>query len=93
MCPRVHITYPQQNDWYCTHCCESLYLLNHLSDDILFELCAIVHGLPDNVNIGKSACLNSNQFTLAKRNIVTINDYDVDPDTNFYDCLASVQNK
>ena len=35
-----------------------------------------VHCLPNNVNTDETACLYSNPFTLSKRNILTINDYD-----------------
>ena len=81
--------YSQSNDWFCINCCETLHPFNHLSDDNLFQLCANVNSLPDNVNIDKIARLNSNPFTLSKINIASGNDYDIDPDINLYDCLTS----
>ena len=80
--------YSQSNDWFCIICCETLYPFNHFFDDNLFQLCANVNSLPDNVSIDKIARLNSNPFTLSKRNIVTDNDYHIDPDKNLYDCLT-----
>ena len=84
--------YSQSNDWFCINCCETLYPFNHLTDDSLFQLCANVNSLPDNASIDTIAPLNSNPFTLSKRNIVTGNDYDIDPDINFYDCLSPQKN-
>ena len=49
--------------------------------------------MPDNFSTDKIACLKSNPFTLSKRNIVTGNDYDIDPDINIYDCLTPQKNK
>ena len=66
------------------HC---IHLIIYLMTN-LFQLCTIVNSLLDNVSIDKIARLNSNPFTLSKRNIVPGNDYDIDIDINFYDCLT-----
>ena len=88
-----YTNYSQTNDWFCINCGVTLHPFNHLSDDNLFQLYANVNSLPDNVGIDKIARLNSNPFTLSKRNIVTGNDYDIDPDINLYDCLTPQKNK
>ena len=70
-----------------------MYPFSRLSDDNLFQLCANLNSLPDNVSIAMIARLDSNPFTLSKRNIVTGNDYNIDPDINFYYCLTPQKNQ
>ena len=85
--------YTQSNDWFCINCYETLYPFSRLSDGNLFQLCAYVNSLLDNISIDKVARLNSNPFTLSKTNIVTVNDYNIDPDINFYYYLTPQKNQ
>ena len=87
-----YISYSNTKDWICRYCNSSIFLFNDIDDCSLYEVCVNSFYLPDGKNIDKLAKLNSNPFTLLKSDNL-LDDCDLDPDINFFNCLTTVRNK